>query len=221
MSLLSKLKLGGSRGSKTDDAAFDEAYPVADDLALAGAGDATRSLDATTVQLNDESSIISEAAPSELTTDLTTDFTDTRVQAGEGGLAGGGSGLPLIGNRPLAEQRRLLGGALFLGLLGLVVITFVSLNTANRSANQVAASGQALMQSQRLAKSVSQALIGSPQAFPEVRESTEVLAHTVRGLKTGEGDLPAAPAGVQDALDPLMPLVDRAEKNANTVIATQ
>ena len=32
------------------------------------------------------------------------------------------------------------------------------------------------MQSQRLAKSVSQALIGSPQAFPEVRESTDVLA---------------------------------------------
>ena len=59
------------------------------------------------------------------------------------------------------------------------------------------ATGQALMQSQRLAKSVSQALIGSPQAFPEVAESTDVLARTVRDLKTGEGSLAAAPAGVQ------------------------
>ena len=32
------------------------------------------------------------------------------------------------------------------------------------------------MQSQRLAKSVSQALIGSPTAFPEVKDSAEVLA---------------------------------------------
>ena len=82
--------------------------------------------------------------------------------------------------------------------------------------------GQALMQSQRLAKSVSQALVGSPQAFPEVRESTDVLARTVRELKTGEGALAAAPSGVQDELlDLLLPLVDRAEKNANTVVSQQ
>ena len=45
------------------------------------------------------------------------------------------------------------------------------------------------MQSQRLAKSVSQALIGSPQAFPEVRESADVLAKNVRGLKNGDDNL--------------------------------
>lgn len=221
MSLLSKLKLGGSRGGKTDaDASFDEAYPVADDLALAG--DGTRPLEATTVQLHDDASIISEAAPSELTTDLTTDFTDTRVQTGEFALAAaGGSGLPLIGNRPLAEQRRLLGGSLFLGLLGLVVITFISLNSANRAASQVAASGQALMQSQRLAKSVSQALIGSAGAFPEVKESADVLAKSVRGLASGNELVDTAPAGVQPAIEPLLPLIDRAEKNANTVLGQQ
>src|SRR5206468_2274768 len=84
-------------------------------------------------------------------------------------------------------------------------------------------SGQALMQSQRLAKSVSQALIGSPQAFPEVKEAADVLAKNVRGLKDGapELGLHVAPAPVLPTIQPLLPLVDRAEKNANAVLAQQ
>jgi twitching motility protein PilJ len=50
---------------------------------------------------------------------------------------------------------------------------------------QVAATGQAL--SQRLAKSVSQALWQS-QAFPDVCESAGVLAKTVRGLRDGDSE---------------------------------
>ncbi|HEX7436717.1 MAG TPA: methyl-accepting chemotaxis protein [Caldimonas sp.] len=128
---------------------------------------------------------------------------------------------PLIGQRPVAQQQRILAGMVGLGLLGLVALTIVSIVSAGRGSAQVAASGQALMQSQRLAKSVSQALIGSAQAFPEVKESAEVLAHNVRGLKTGEGDVAVAPANIQAALDPVLPLVDRAEKNAATVLAQQ
>jgi hypothetical protein len=48
--------------------------------------------------------------------------------------------------------------------------------------------GDSLMQSQRLAKSVSQALVGSPQAFPDVRDSATVLARSVRGLKDGDDE---------------------------------
>src|SRR5207244_8691751 len=129
--------------------------------------------------------------------------------------------LPLIGSRPVSDQQKILGGMVLVGLIGLVVMTVTSLNSANKGAAQVGASGQALMQSQRLAKSVSQALIGSPQAFPEVRESTEVLAKNVRGLKNGDADLPQATVGAQEAIDPMLPLVDRAEKNANIVIAQQ
>jgi twitching motility protein PilJ len=162
-------------------------------------------------------SIITEAAPSELA-----DFSETRVQGGDGAaLAGGDSGLPLIGHRPAAEQQRILGFLGLLGLIGLVATTVYSLNAADKGSAQVGATGQALMQSQRLAKSVSQALVGSPQAFPEVKESTEVLARTVRGLKDGSADLTAAPAGAQEVLAPLVPLVDRAEKNAQTVIGQQ
>ena len=71
------------------------------------------------------------------------------------------------------------------------------------------------MQSQRLAKSVSQAIVGSSASFPEVKESAEVLANNVRGLKA------AAPASVQETLDTVVPLVDRAEKNAGVIIAQQ
>ena len=77
------------------------------------------------------------------------------------------------------------------------------------------------MQSQRLAKSVSQAMIGSPAAFPEVKESGSVLATNVRGLHTGNDLVSAVPGGVQDTVTPLMPLVDRAEKNSKIVLDQQ
>ena len=43
----------------------------------------------------------------------------------------------------------------------------------------------------------------------------------MRSLKNGDGAVAAAPSGVQDTLDAALPLVDRAEKNANIVIAQQ
>ena len=163
-----------------------------------------------------DSSIITEAAPSEIA-----DFSETRIPASGSDDAPGATGLPLIGSLPVGTQQRILLTVVGLGLAGLVGMTAYSLTSASKGAAQVAASGQALMQSQRLAKSVSQALIGSAQAFPEVKESTEVLARSVRGLARGDGSLDAAPASVQESLVPMIPLVDRAEKNANTVMGQQ
>lgn len=223
MSFLNKFKGLGRKDSTGDidtleQDRFDDAPGRHDaaDLPLPGPG-GTVALDVGSMQQTAQmdSSIITEAAPSEMA-----EFTEVR-RAGEADAAATGSGLPVIGDRPLGEQQRMLFGMVLLGIIGVVATTIFSLNAASKGSAQVGATGQALMQSQRLAKSVSQALIGSPAAFPEVRESTDVMAKTVRDLKTGEGSLAAAPAGVQDALDPLLPLVDRAEKNANTVIAQQ
>jgi len=160
------------------------------------------------------SSIISEAAPSE----LAPDFNESRPQQAAPVAA---TVLPLIGNRTVPEQQRILGVVVLLGLLCLVLGMFLALNAASRGAGQVAAVGQALMQSQRLAKSVTQAFVGSAQAFPEVRDAATVLATNVRGLRSGEGELAAAPASVQDTVEPLLPLVDRAERNANHVLSQQ
>ena len=163
-----------------------------------------------------DSSIISEAAPSE----LPGDFSETKMQMGAEG-AEAKSGLPVIGHLPPDRQQRVLGAMTLLGLAGLMAIVFFSQRTANQVAAQVGASGQALMQSQRLAKSVSQALIGSPQAFPEVKESAGVLATNVRGLTSGSESLTAVNQDVQTFLEPLVPLVERAEKNATTVLSQQ
>jgi twitching motility protein PilJ len=94
---------------------------------------------------------------------------------------------------------------------------------SDRVAQQVAGTGQSLMQSQRLAKSVSQALIGSPQAFPDVKESSEVLAQTVRGLKDGNDEIRLAAVGsdLQPDIQKIVPLMERAEKNARTVMGQQ
>jgi twitching motility protein PilJ len=222
MSFLDKFKNKGwgNRSDTQSDSPFDEVMAAPADLAVMPHPDGSATLDMNAATLPHtaapDSSIISEAAPSE----MAGDFTETRLQAGQAAAAAVGSGLPLIGRQPVVQQQRTLAGMVGFGFVGLVVITAMGLNAAGKGATQVSASGQALMQSQRLAKSVSQALIGSPQAFPEVKESTEVLAANVRGLKTGEG-VPEAPATVQPTIDPLMPLVDRAEKNANVVLAQQ
>ena len=129
--------------------------------------------------------------------------------------------LPLIGKQPLAQQQRVLLGLIVGGALAFVVTGGLALNAAAKQAGQLAATGQALMQSQRLAKSVSQALIGSPAAFPEMKESGEVLARSLRGLNTGNEQVAVAPAAVQESLTPLMPLLDRAEKNGSVVLAQQ
>ncbi len=163
-----------------------------------------------------DASIISHPAPSELP-----DFSETRIPDAELAPVPAGTGLPLIGNLPVARQQRILIAVVGIGLIGLILMTVLSLLSANRGATQVGASGQALMQSQRLAKSVSQALIGNAAAFPEVKDSADVLVRNVRGLRTGEGAIAAAPSGVQEALEPVLPLIDRAEKNAATVLAQQ
>jgi twitching motility protein PilJ len=214
MSFLDKFK---GMGKGRDDG-FDPDNPVLpmDDavaLEMPGAGGAA----AMSRGVHVDSSIITEAAPSERA-----DFAETRLPSSDSGrVAGSGTGLPIIGSQPIAAQQRILIALVLVGLIGLVAMTLISFNAASKGAAQVGASGQALMQSQRLAKSVSQALIGSAQAFPEVKESTEVLAKNVRGLAKGDANLDAAPAAVQEALAPMLPYVDRAEKNANTVMAQQ
>ncbi len=131
--------------------------------------------------------------------------------------------VPLLGKKTVAEHQKVLLIMLGLALVLLAVITLFSFSQANRVTQQLAATGQSLMQSQRLAKSVSQALVGNAQAFPEVVDSAGVLAKSVRGLKSGDADLglDALSTVYQPALETIEPLMERAEKNAAVVIAQQ
>jgi twitching motility protein PilJ len=221
MSFLDRIK-GKSRASESPDSVpmvpFDELSPhdnpMEQTVRLRGGGGVT--LDPrdgrNTVA---DSSIISEAAPSE----LAPEFSESR-QA-EIASPAGVEALPLIGHLPAGQQQRVLLGAFAGGLALLVLVALLALNATNRSAAQVDATGRAQTQSQRLAKSVSQALVGSASAFPEVKESAAILASSVRSLQAGGDDAPAVSASLQGLVEPLLPLVDRAEKNAQIVLAQE
>lgn len=131
--------------------------------------------------------------------------------------------MPLLGRKTAATHQRVLFLLLSASLVALGGVAFYAVNQADKIAQQVAGTGNSLMQSQRLAKSVSQALIGSPQAFPDVRESAEVLAQTVRGLKGGDAKLRLAPVSqeLRPDLEKILVPVERAEKNAKIVLAQQ
>jgi twitching motility protein PilJ len=131
--------------------------------------------------------------------------------------------VPLLGRRTIVQHQRILFILLAFALVVLGAVTVFALNQADRVAQQVAGTGQSLMQSQRLAKSVSQALVGSAQAFPDVKESADVLAKTVRGLTAGDEQLRLQPVAteLQEDVTKITPLVERAEKNAGTVMGQQ
>ncbi|KQR63186.1 methyl-accepting chemotaxis protein [Acidovorax sp. Leaf160] len=131
--------------------------------------------------------------------------------------------LPLLGRATAAQHQRRLLILLAAGLVVLATIAGWVLQQADRSAQQLAATGQSLMQSQRLAKSVSQALVGSPQAFPDVVESSGVLARNVRALNGGDRELGVQALGeaYRPELEAVTPLVDRAERNAAVVMGQQ
>ncbi len=131
--------------------------------------------------------------------------------------------LPVLGNRTVAQHQRTLLMLLVLSVLALALVAYRALSQSDAVAQEITATGQSLMQSQRLAKSVSQALVGSAQAFPDVKESAGVLAKTVRGLRSGDDSLRLSP--VADELQPdvtkIMPLMEKAEKNAAAVMSQQ
>ena len=128
--------------------------------------------------------------------------------------------LPLLGRRTVQQHQQVLAILLAFALVVLGAVTFFTLNVSGSVAQQLSATGQSLMQSQRLAKTVSQAFVGGVQAFPDVRQSSDALARSVRGLKSGDDELRLSPldAEYQSELDKIMPLVERAEKNATTVM---
>jgi twitching motility protein PilJ len=131
--------------------------------------------------------------------------------------------IPVLGRRTVVQHQRtlfvLLGGALVV----LAGVTFYALNQSDRVAQQLGATGQSLMQSQRLAKSVSQAVVGSAQAFPDVSDSSGILSKSVKGLQAGDDEMRinALNEDYAPELGKVIPLVERADKNAKAVIAQQ
>ncbi|VTU29633.1 hypothetical protein SRS16CHR_04509 [Variovorax sp. SRS16] len=121
-----------------------------------------------------------------------------------------------------ARQQRVLALVLAAVVLLLLLVAGSAILRAERLAQQVAATGQSLMQSQRLAKSVSQALVGNVPAFAEVKDSASDLTRRVQGLANGDESLKLERLGDYDAeMSKITPLVERADKSAKAVLAQQ
>ncbi len=131
--------------------------------------------------------------------------------------------LPILGSKTISQHQRTLLFMVGLSVLVLAVVAYRALSQADTITREITVTGESLMQSQRLAKSVSQALVGSAEAFPDVKESASVLARSVRGLKSGDKALNVAAVAddLQPDIDKVMPLMERAEKNAAAVMSQQ
>ncbi|MDH6591379.1 twitching motility protein PilJ [Variovorax sp. TBS-050B] len=136
---------------------------------------------------------------------------ETTALQGAGGKAGSSQ----------ARQQRILAIMLALVVLLLLLVAGSAILRAERLAQQVAATGQSLMQSQRLAKSISQALVGSAPAFVEVKDAADDLTRRVQGLTNGDDALRLERVGNQydEDMAKINPLVTRADASAKVVLA--
>ena len=128
--------------------------------------------------------------------------------------------LPLLGTHSSGTQQKLLGGGLALSLLALVAVAGFALHDGEQLAEHLAVTGNAQMQSQRLAKSVSQAMIGNTEAFSEVQTSSNALISSVQGLRSGDASQGMAklPAADLPLIEKVAPLAQRAEVNAKLIL---
>ena len=131
--------------------------------------------------------------------------------------------VPLAQRSDLQRQQRFLFIALGAVVLVLLVIAGSAIVRADRVAQQVAATGQSLMQSQRLAKSVSQALVGDVKAFAEVKDSAGDLSVRAHGLANGDEAIQLEPVSkdLEAEMGKILPLVDRADASAKAVLGQQ
>ncbi|MFY7864931.1 methyl-accepting chemotaxis protein [Roseateles sp.] len=209
MSFLDKIKNLGKTDSETAREALQPPSAASEQLPLSTQGQALPS------SRPGEASIISEALPTEVAStefgETTATFATTTSTVSEPRPA------PVVNKANAARRQALLTALVALGLIGTAATVSLSLLGGSRNAAQVRATGQALMQSQRMAKSVSSALVGNANAFAELRESVGALSSVVTSLRTGEGELVIAPAAVQPSLEAVLPLVQRAEANGKLV----
>jgi twitching motility protein PilJ len=218
MSLIDKLKGGGRQrdGDRpSDDLTYGDAYGPSD----SGADSRGGSLRERPSQPGGLNSIIAEAAPSSVGQNFAR---NKAASASDPGLPrrDAAAKLPLLDRIAPASRKRVLTYVLVAGIVGLVSAGLLAERSEGRGSNLSAAAGQALAQSQRLARTAIQALVGVPAAFIELREASEVLSRNARMLREGAADLSAA-SPVPELVDPLQGLVETAEKHARTLVGQE
>ncbi len=122
------------------------------------------------------------------------------------------SSLPLIGKYPLAQQQRMLLVLLIIAVILVGLGLTITLRLAANSAKRLDIAGDALMQSQRVAKSISAALLGSNESFGELKTSADMLNSDIQRLGGGTA------SSTDPVLAKVQPLVASTVKNAGSVV---
>ena len=143
------------------------------------------------------------------------DFLDAHALLGQDNIT-----LPIFGTGSVnSHQRKLL---VILAISGMALVASFGwvLRENDRAAQQVAATGQALMQAQRVAKSGTQALLEVPHAFIELKNSVQVFASNARGLAQGDAALNLVPVkeSYQADVQAMLKQAETTEKNAKAVL---
>ncbi len=131
--------------------------------------------------------------------------------------------VPGLGRRSVRVQRRLLTIMLMLSAIVLIPAVTYRLISLDAQGQQLEAVGQALLHSQRLATSLSQALVGNSQAFVDLADSSKILGIAVDGLKNGDPAQRLQPVSgaARPILEQAIPQVDQATTGASAVLAQQ
>lgn len=132
-------------------------------------------------------------------------------------------GLPVLGRAPVAAHLRRLFALLGSAVLALVLLSVWMLDRAAGANRQLAAAGQALVQSQRLAKAAALAATGQEDAFEALRDSRGELARKAQALASGDAGLAMRPVGasLQADAQAIAQLAQRCARNADVVLAQQ
>jgi len=130
--------------------------------------------------------------------------------------------LPLIGDKPIERQLRILGVMLAVLIFSAVLLAVRENRFSTQGAASLSATGQMRMLSQRLAKSAQLALQGNAAAFKELRESRDVFASLLERLTTG-GEIEgiatsASPDAVQADLQALSKEWEKTNNNATQML---
>jgi twitching motility protein PilJ len=139
---------------------------------------------------------------------------DAISRQSEGDSLGAGV-LPMPQAGAAMRFQRILSLPLAIALVALVAGGWWAVSLASSAARQIGDVSAALIQSHRLVKSVSQSMAGNEGAFKDLRESTDALTGSVRGLNSHLG------AVYRDELGKIAQLVSQVGKGAGVVVPRQ
>ena len=99
--------------------------------------------------------------------------------------------LPILGRRPVTVVRNIGFAVVSLSAIAFIALSALTISRSNNVSAQVAATGDALMQSQRKAKSVSLVMVGDAQGIKDVSDSYKSLDTRINALEKGDDEVPA------------------------------